>query len=144
MRRQTALPRLAREGFVPAGPEKRTNKRNMLIPKTGHPSGHLPTIYDFSDMPREKRVLTEIVETGDIIRRGKHSYLVARVSSYTVDTLAAFQSERADQEPDGSDEPSVGSDHPIDAEDDKSDLEPDYDNEPKNYLPLALTLAEEE
>ena len=53
-------------------------------------------------------------------------------------------SERADQEPDGSDEPSVGSDHPIDAEKDTSDDEPDYDNEPKNYLPLALTLAEEE
>ncbi len=34
MRRETALPRLAREGWVPATPEKRVNKRAMLIPKT--------------------------------------------------------------------------------------------------------------
>ncbi len=27
---RTALPRLSREGFVPAGPEKRTTKRHML------------------------------------------------------------------------------------------------------------------
>ncbi len=31
MRRQTASPRLAREGWVPAAPEKRVNKRHMLI-----------------------------------------------------------------------------------------------------------------
>ena len=39
MRRQTALPRISREGWVPAGPDKRVNKRAMLIPKTGDVSG---------------------------------------------------------------------------------------------------------
>ena len=49
MRRETALPRISREGWVPAGPEKRVNKRAMLIPKTGQPSDHLPTLMDFSE-----------------------------------------------------------------------------------------------
>ncbi len=35
MRQQPAPPRLAREGWVPAAPEKRVDKRYMLIPKTG-------------------------------------------------------------------------------------------------------------
>ncbi len=74
------------------------NKRARLIPKTGNPSDYLPTIMDFSDAPRERRVLREICETGDLIRENGHTYLVARVSSYTVDTLAAFESERADLE----------------------------------------------
>ncbi len=109
MRRQTALPRISREGWVPAGPDKRVNKGAMLIPKTGQPSDHLPTIYDFCDAPRERRVLREIVETGDLIRENGHTYLVARVSSYTVDTLAAFESERADLE-DGADAELVNED----------------------------------
>ncbi len=98
MRHETAPPRLAREGWVPAGPDKRVNKRAMLIPKTGNPSDYLPTIMDFSDAPQERRVLREICETGDLIRENGHTYLVARVSSYTVDSLAAFESERADLE----------------------------------------------
>ena len=131
MKQQPAPPRLAREGFVPAGPEKRVNKRNMLIPKTGDPSDHLPTINDFSDAPRESRVLREIVETADLVRENGHTYLVARVSSYTVDTLAAFEAERADLEPDGSDEPSINSYGVggVDVEQDTSDYEPDHDNE---------------
>ncbi len=79
-RTEPTLPRLAREGWVPAGPEKRVNKRAMLIPKTGQPSDYLPTIMDFSDAPRERRVLREICETGDLIRENGHTYLVARVS----------------------------------------------------------------
>ncbi len=57
-RTEPAPPRLAREGFVPADPENRVNKRAMLIPKTGQPSDYLPTIMDFSDAPRENRVLS--------------------------------------------------------------------------------------
>ncbi len=48
MRHETALPRLAREGGVPAGPEKRITKRHMLIPKTGDPTEHIPRLFDFS------------------------------------------------------------------------------------------------
>ncbi len=59
MRPVSAPPRLAREGFIPAGPEKRVNKRAMLIPKTGNPSDHLPTLMDFSEVicPAERRSL---------------------------------------------------------------------------------------
>ncbi len=39
-----------------------------------------------------------------MIQQNGHTSLVACVSSYTIDTLAAFESERADLEPDGSDE----------------------------------------
>ena len=65
MKQQPALPRLAREGWVPAGPDKRVNKRAMLIPKTGHYSDHLPTLMDFSEVlcPPERRALREIIET---------------------------------------------------------------------------------
>ena len=45
-----AAPRIAREGWVPAGPEKRVNKRHMLIPKTGHVADHVTMIMDFSEV----------------------------------------------------------------------------------------------
>ena len=61
----TARPRLSREGFVPAGPKKRVDKRTMLIPKTSCPSDHLPTLMDFSEVvcSPERRALREFVET---------------------------------------------------------------------------------
>ena len=33
MRRQTALPRIAREGWLPAPPPERVNKRAVVIPQ---------------------------------------------------------------------------------------------------------------
>ncbi len=102
MRRQTALPRIAREGFVPAGPEKRITKRHMLIPKTGHPSDHIPTLMDFSEAicPPERRALREIIETAEVVRENDHIYLVARVSAATLDSLATFETSREDLEVD--------------------------------------------
>ena len=100
MRRETALPRLAREGFVPAGPEKRVNKRAMLIPKTGLTNATIPTLMDFSETicPPERRALREIVDTAEVVREGDHLYLVARVSSATLDSLATFETSREDLE----------------------------------------------
>ncbi len=100
MTRTPALPRLAREGFVPAGPEKRVNKRAMLIPKTGNPFDHLPTLMDFSEVlcPPERRALREIVETAEVVREGDHLYLLARVSAATLDSLATFETSREDLE----------------------------------------------
>ncbi len=134
MRRQTALPRIAREGWVPAGPEKRVNKRAMLIPKTGNPSDHLPTLMDFSEAicPPERRALREIVETAEVVRDGDHLYLLARVSAATLDSLATFEASREDLEEDN--EPSIGAGYAggyeVDAELDTSDYEPDHDREP--------------
>ncbi len=133
-RNVSAPPRLAREGFVPAGPDKRVNKRAMLIPKTGLTNATIPTLMDFSEAicPPERRALREIVETAEVVRQNGHVYLTARVSSVTLDSLATFETSRADLEEGGDDEPSLGGNNGIsgiDAEDDKADLEPDHDDE---------------
>ncbi len=132
MKQNSTAPRLAREGFVPAGPERRVNKRKMLIQKTGDPYQFLPRIMDYSEWlhPGERRALREIVETAEVVRENGRVYLVARVSAATLDSLASFEAERAEREPGGDDEP--------DADD-----EPDFDNEPENYVLPVLTLAEE-
>ncbi len=100
MRRQTALPRIAREGWVPAGPDKRVNKRAMLVPKTGLTNATIPTLMDLSEVicPIERRALREIVETAEVVREGDHLYLVARVSAATLDSLATFETSREDLE----------------------------------------------
>ncbi len=132
-RNLSAPPRLAREGFVPAGPEKRVSKRAMLIPKTGHPSDHIPTLMDFSEVicPPERRALREIVETAEVVREGDHLYLLARVSAATLDSLATFETSREDMEEDN--EPSIGAGYgggyEVDAELDTSDFEPEPDEE---------------
>ena len=139
-RTESPQPRLAREGWIPAGPEKRVDKRHMLIPKTGCPEDHLPTLMDFSEVlcPPERRALREIVETAEVVRENGHVYLVARVSSATLDSLATFETSRADLEDGGDHEPSIGTDHPIDAEEDTSDDEPDHDDEPDYRQPQPI------
>jgi len=74
-----------------------------------------------------------------VVRENGHTYLVARVSSETLDSLATFETSRADLEEGGGDEPSPSGNSPlnIDAEQDTADdepepdLEPDHDNEPE-------------
>ncbi len=132
--RRTELPqsRLAREGWVPAGPEKRVHKRHMLIPKTGSPSDHIPTLMDFSEVlcPPERRALREIVETAEVVRQNGHVYLTARVSSATLDSLATFETSREDLEDGGDHEPSIGGGNvDVDVELDTSDLEDGHDKE---------------
>ena len=123
-RNVSALPRISREGWVPAGPEKRVNKARMLIPKTGDPTEHIPRLFDFSEVicPAERRALREIVETAEVVREDGHVILVARVSAATLDSLATFETSREDLE-DGADHERVNEDGG------DSDLEPDHDNE---------------
>ncbi len=111
MRRQTTLPRISREGWIPAGPEKRVNKRAMLIPKTGDATDHIPTLMDFSEVicPAERRALREIIETAEVVREGDHLYLLARVSAATLDSLATFETSREDLE-EGADAEQVNED----------------------------------
>ncbi len=103
-RTEPTPPRLAREGFVPAGPDKRVNKRAMLIPKTGLTNATIPRLVDFSDVicPAERRALREIIETAEVVQENGHTYLVARVSAATLDSLATFETSREDleEEPD--------------------------------------------
>ncbi len=147
MRRPTALPRIAREGFVPAGPEKRITKRAMLIPKTGDPTEHIPRLFDFSEVicPPERRALREIVETAEVVRQNGHVYLTARVSAATLDSLATFETSREDLE-DGADheqeepESDLGYPQPFGLEDcelDEADDEYDYRHRP-NVLSLEV------
>ncbi len=78
----------------------------MLIPKTGDPTEHIPTLFDFSEVicPPERRALREIVETAEVVREGDHLVLVARVSAATLDSLATFETSREDLEEGGDDE----------------------------------------
>ncbi len=145
MRREPAPPRLYREGFVPASPEKRTDRRNMLIPKTGDPTEHIPTIMDYSTIicPPERRALREIVETAEVVRENGHTYLVARVSSATLDSLATFETSREDLEDGGDHEPSIGGGNvDVDAELDTSDLE-DGDTDEYDYRHAPQVASQE-
>ncbi len=69
---------------MPAAPEKRTNRRNMLIPKTGDRTRDFPRLFDFSVVicPPERRALREIVETAEVVRQNGHVYLLARVAGW--------------------------------------------------------------
>ncbi len=150
--RQQPFPRLAREGFVPAGPDRRVPVKNMLLPKPRERSEFIPAMegHWLSWLagklgPPERRALREIVETGDLVKENGHTYIVARLSSATIDALAAFEAEGEDREPmDLEDEPeptepnlagAVGPGMCDDAEEDNADLEPDHDNEPDYRLP---------
>ncbi len=70
---------------MPAGPEKRVNKRAMLIPKTGLTNATIPRLMDFSEVigPAERRALREIIETAEVVQENGHTYLIARVSAVT-------------------------------------------------------------
>ncbi len=125
---------------MPAAPEKRITKRAMLIPKMGHPSEHLPTLMDFSEVicPAERRALREIVETAEVVRQNGHVYLTARVSAATLDSLASFETSRDELE-DGSDheqeepESDLGYPQPFGLEDCELDEADDEDNDDDEY-----------
>ncbi len=116
-------PNVMRRGFGPASPKgKRTDRRNMLIPKQRLRPEFIPALPDHELSwragklgPAERRALRELAETGDLMKENGHTYLVARVSSTTIDTLAAFEADGEDREaymddePETDSEPSVGS-----------------------------------
>ncbi len=135
MRRETALPRIAREGWVPANPQKRTDRRNMLIPKTGDPTEHIPRLFDFSEVicPAERRALREIVETAEVVRENGHVYLTARVSSATLDSLGTFETSREDLE-DGADHELVNEDGTNESSADREETLPGHLEARRSYI----------
>ncbi len=110
--KQQPLPRLAGQGFVPALNGGRVPESQMLIPKPKPREENPVHIRDALLVgelaPPERRALREIVETAEVVSEGRHRYLVARVSSETIDALAV-EAGREDLEPDGSDEPQTDS-----------------------------------
>ncbi len=146
------LPRLAREGFGSPVTGRRVAVKHMLLPKPRERTEFIPAMegHWLSWLagklgPPERRALREIVETGDLVKENGHTYLIARVSSATIDALAAFEAEGEDREPiDLEDEPETTEPNLAgavvtgmydDAEEDNADLEPDHDNEPEHHLP---------
>ena len=126
MAKQPALPRLAREGFVPAGPEKRVSKRAMLAPKTTPRPEFIPALPGEALTwlagglgPSERRAMREIAQHGDLTEVHGQQYLVAPVSVSTIDALAAFEAEGEDRENDLCDEEETdddrANDHAFDA-----------------------------
>ncbi len=150
MRRETAPPRISREGWVPAGPEKRVNKRHMLIPKATPRAEFIPALPDDALSwlastlgPPERRAMREIVQRGDLAEVDGQSYLVAPVSDATIDALAMFEAEGEDMENDLCDEPSEDRerDHSDDAFDAviggviMDDHEPDCPEARQRFIP---------
>ncbi len=132
-----ALPRLAREGFGSPVTGRRVPVKHMLIPRPERRFDRSWAEWEEALLtgqlgPPERRALREITETGDLVNHQGHTYLIARVSSETLDALAAFEAERANLESDGSDEPGIGD---TDRELDMSDDEPDHDAEEVGYRP---------
>ncbi len=126
MRRQPALPRLAREGFMPASVPPGAQRCAMLAPKTTPRPEFIPALPEHALIwlagelgPAERRAMREIVERGDLAEVNGQVYLVAPVSAPTIDALAAFEAEGEDRENDLCDEPNG------DRELDNSDLEPE-------------------
>ena len=112
--KQQTLPRIADQGFVPAFNGRRVPESQMLIPRP-KPRAEKKPVHIMDALlvgelaPPERRALREIVETAEVVSEGRHQYLVARVSSETIDALAVFEAGREDLEPDGSDEPQTDS-----------------------------------
>jgi hypothetical protein len=124
--KQQLLPRLADQGFVPALNGRRIPESQMLIPRPKPRAGENQVLVRDALLlgelgPPERRALREIVETAEVVSEGRHRYLVARVSSETIDALAAFEAGREDLEPDGSDEPQTDRLH--------DEVEPDSDDD---------------
>ena len=119
-----ALPRLSREGFVPAGPAKPV-RSGMLIPKPEDRRYRRSTMVEVPRMlldqlgPAERVALREIAATSDILQYDGKVYVVAAVSAMTLDTLSAFEIELDDHEQlHDRDDGLIG-----------EDREPDHDNE---------------
>lgn len=74
--------------------------------------------------PAERRALRVIVDEADIVEIDGRAFLVAPVTAEVVDTLAAFEAEGEDREPDLEDEPG-------------EDPEPDEDREPGPRVDVA-------
>ncbi len=155
MRHETAPPRLARQGFVPAGPEKRVSKRAMLTPKTTPRPEFIPALPEHTLIwlagelgPAERRAMREIVERGDLAEVNGQVYLVAPVSAPTIDALAAFEAEGEDRENDLCDEEETDDDRSNDDAFDAvngvaimDDFEPDCPEARQRFIAERATRA---
>ncbi len=155
MRRLTAHPRIAREGFVPAGPAKRVGKCDMLAPKTTPRPEFVPALPEHALIwlagelgPAERRAMREIVERGDLAEVNGEQFIVAPVSAATIDALAAFEAEGEDRENDLCDEEETDDDRSNDDAFDAvngvaimDDFEPDCPEARQRFIAERATRA---
>ena len=105
-RQLKALPRLSREGFVPAGRpgRRRSAPADMLCPKPEDrryirsETAEVPAMMLYQLGPAARIALREIAATGDIMQYGDKTYIVAAISAMTMDTLSAFETELDEHE----------------------------------------------
>ena len=104
----------------------------MLIPKTARSrrADFIPAVesYELCFLagelgPPERKALRQIVEDADLLEAAGGVWLLARVTSETIDAMCNFESDGEDREPDLCDEP--------------CDLEPDVDDEPDHRTPVC-------
>lgn len=103
-------PKMRVAGFVPASPQKRTRRSDMLLPKPAKQN----VIKALNDQklawylgrraPRDMRALTRICETADIIEAAGETWLLVQADSCLIDDLASFQAELTDLEPEVDDD----------------------------------------
>ncbi len=136
-RRPKPLPRLSREGWEPAGPDRRV-RSGMLIPKPearDWPNAREVPPYLLGYLgPAERVALREIAATGDVLHHGGKTYLVAAVSAMTLDTLSQFEVDAADLDLIYAHDGLIEEDREPDNDDSNGGYrdDPDYEMEPES------------
>ena len=134
-----SMPRIAREGYEPAGPRRRPSTNHMLIPK---PKSDLrdPNLIEAlaqALMPIERLALEIIIEHAQLIEaEDGRRYLAIMATPELINVLAYIESDRGELEAGGDHELNTGDDEPITGDDEPgtddengSDDEPDSEGE---------------
>ncbi len=131
---------MAAAGFAPVEVPKGVRRTAMLLPKPRKRREIIPrmptselTHLEGELGPDERRAMRALCQTADLFVVGDQAYLLAPVTPALVDTLAVFEAEGYDREPD--DQPEV--DDPSELDDPgepNGDKEPDEPDEAKYQI----------
>ena len=106
-------PRMAKAGYEPASPKRKLKRNHMLRPKPTEAdrTEYFPVLSAWtaplilgSFGTSEQRVLTQIVETADLVDVNQEPFLLVPVDDRMIDILAAYLTDIEDNEPDHEDE----------------------------------------
>ena len=133
-------PRMAAAGFAPVEVPKGTRRTSMLLPKPRKRREITPrmpasglTHLEGELGPDERRAMRALCQTADLFVVGDQAYLLAPVTPALVDTLAVFEAEASEREPDDApeldDPPEIG-----DHDEANGDQEPDEPDEATHQI----------
>lgn len=133
-------PRMAAAGFAPIEVPKGARRAAMLIPKPRKRRKVTPPMpatelehLEGELGPDERRAMRALCQTADLFVVSDQAYLLAPVSPALVDTLATFEAEGYDREPD--DGPEIDDPPERDDPDEANgDQEPDEPDEAKHQI----------